>query len=222
MHPDDLRKEAEDIEKEIAGTKEDVGRSRYIFKILGGLFLALLVILMVVPYYSVRIDPEPQKVMPLSFEYNFGNNTTHLGSVQESVLLGISPQIRQSAISIISDACPASETCYAKALFYYVRDNIQYVKDPEREYVQIPEETMLGAGDCEDKAILLDTLMKSIGIRSRVVLIPGHAYNEIYLKGARSKYNQKDGWIALDPTCTGCEFGQLPPGDASSQKSYVG
>lgn len=62
----------------------------------------------------------------------------------------------------------------ATSIYEYVRNNIRFVKDPEKEYIATPCETILtGGGDCEDHAILLASLLESVGMDSVIISIPG-------------------------------------------------
>ena len=56
---------------------------------------------------------------------------------------------------------------------------IDYVNDVPNvgDYVQLPYETLKRRnGDCEDLAVLYASLIESIGMESRIILIPGHAF----------------------------------------------
>lgn len=75
-------------------------------------------------------------------------------------------------------------------------------------------------GDCKDKAMLLVTMLKEVGIKACPVLIPtrqqynldpdfpsiifDHCIAVVFLKGKQ---------VFLDPTAETCSFGDLPPGD---------
>lgn len=187
-------------------------------KVIIGLFLTLLMILFIVPIYSVRLDPEPQP-MPIPVIV-IGNIPEPLPRIQDVTTLEVSQTVRLTSLKLTA-GCKDSQVCNAKALFYYVRDNIRYISDPPYEYIQQPEETLIGAGDCEDKAILLLMLMKSIGIRSRIVIIPGHAYTQIYMPESSARYHDKEGWINLDTTCSECGFGELPPTSAKESRIFI-
>jgi len=56
--------------------------------------------------------------------------------------------------------------------------SISYVSDPRgMEFVQFPATTLRNqAGDCEDLAVLFATALESVGIRTLIVVIEGHAY----------------------------------------------
>lgn len=72
----------------------------------------------------------------------------------------------------------------ARWLFNSMRTyGVKYVNDREQvgDYVQFPIETLKRkAGDCEDQAILYASLLESIGIKSAVIVIPGHAFAAYY------------------------------------------
>lgn len=174
-----------------------------------GLFIVSILVLWYIPSYAVPVDTNPEKVGKLDLEID--DIPPRLDRIEDVRALEVTQTVRNAALKIVSEACPGSDVCYAKALFNYVRDNIMYVSDPAREYIQSPEETLLGAGDCEDQAILLYLLMESIGIESRLVIVPGHAYLQIYLPEARYTYRGRDGWVNLDPTCSSCDFGETSP-----------
>lgn len=210
---EELASQAEEIEKELSDERLKEERDRRFFRLLAGFFMAVLIIFMVIPFYSVRHNPEPKPVEMLSLDgtESFNFSQERLASINDAGSLDVSAVTRNAAIRIIlGSGCRQSETCQAKALFYYVRDNINYIRDPPYEYIQPPEETLFGAGDCEDQAILLAILLKSAGIRSRIVIVPGHAYAEAYIGDAPRRFTNPDGWIPLDPTCSSCGFGEIP------------
>ncbi|MGX5817948.1 transglutaminase domain-containing protein [Chitinophaga lutea] len=69
------------------------------------------------------------------------------------------------------------------SLFKYIRENFKYVNDSQRdEYFATPMETIRNGlgGDCDDHSILMASALQSIGARTRIVLIRGHAYPELY------------------------------------------
>ena len=69
------------------------------------------------------------------------------------------------------------------SLFKYIRYHFQYVPDAKRdEYFATPRETILNGlgGDCDDHAILMASCLRAIGGISRVVIVRGHAYPELY------------------------------------------
>lgn len=117
--------------------------------------------------------------------------------------------IRETAISLVSQAKQRDWTAEAGLLYEYVRDRIRYVRDVAGvETLQTPPVTMeLEAGDCDDKSTLLAALLASIGHPSRFVATgykePGR-YSHVYVE---TKIG--DRWVPLDPT-TDKPFGWVP------------
>jgi transglutaminase-like putative cysteine protease len=95
----------------------------------------------------------------------------------------------------------------------YVRDNIRYVRDPApAEQLSPPAWVMqIGAGDCDDKAILLASLLASIGHSARFIAVAfaPEAYSHVWVQvhiGGR--------WIDLEPT-EPLKCGERIPGDGA-------
>jgi transglutaminase-like putative cysteine protease len=74
------------------------------------------------------------------------------------------------------------------ALYYWVCQNIRYMRDPlEVEFVKEPERVLeTRAGDCDDMATLLAAMVMACGNRCRFVLVgfqkgkgPSHVYLEV-------------------------------------------
>ncbi len=121
----------------------------------------------------------------------------------------------------------------ARKIYEFVRDEIQYVRDPlEFEEIQSPATTLkLRAGDCEDQAILLCSLLSAIGFESALIFadtdndkVPDHVYSAVYIPSAPDyckplvHQELEDGkdlndWIPLDPTSEDADFGVIPIGD---------
>jgi transglutaminase-like putative cysteine protease len=201
------------MQKEEQPEKESIWSS---LKYVIAPILALLLILMIVPIYSVKLNPEPKNIPSLA-ELNIPSyipvNKTPISDKNEylNLLNPNEPAIKQIASKIASASCGSNQICQSKALYYFVRDNINYVSDPRMEYVEEPLETLnSGGADCDGMAVLLANLEQAIGIPTRFVFIPNHVYIQIYLEEAPKKYKQKDSWINLDPTCYNCEFSEIP------------
>jgi len=185
-------------------------------KYILAIFLLLLIVLWLVPSYSVKLDPEPKNIPNVDAfdkilsDAKVGERTDNLNEAVK-FLNPSDPVIKQIATTISSSSCEQSRICHAKALYYFVRDNIEYVSDPVgKEYIESPVEVLKSKGsDCESGSLLLAVLEESVGIESEIVLIPGHAYLRINLPNALNKY-KRDGWIYLDWTCKRCEFGEVP------------
>lgn len=91
-------------------------------------------------------------------------------------------ELRAYANSIIGD-CPANDKeCQINAIYRHVVEQYNYLSDPaDIELIQTPQETMqIKGGDCEDLAILLNSLLENIGIETYLVLADTHAYSLAY------------------------------------------
>lgn len=120
------------------------------------------------------------------------------------------PTIRNQAISIIQNAPQKSFMQEIKSLHAFVRDSIRYTRDIAGvETVQTPDVTLyLRAGDCDDKSVLLATMLESVGHISRYFAMgtrPGRL-THVFVE---TKFDNK--WVALDPT-EPFPAGWRPPG----------
>jgi hypothetical protein len=68
-------------------------------------------------------------------------------------------------------------------LYDYLFSNWTYVNDPiGMEYISPASESIMHlTGDCDDYAVLMASLLASIGASSRVILTTNHAYAEVYI-----------------------------------------
>ncbi|MBI5001522.1 MAG: hypothetical protein HZB92_08390 [Euryarchaeota archaeon] len=64
------------------------------------------------------------------------------------------------------------------AVFDYVSEHVKYLREPEgQDYWQTPDETLsLGTGDCEDYALLLDSMVMAMDGSARLYLLDSHAF----------------------------------------------
>ena len=135
------------------------------------------------------------------------------------IMTDTSDTIKQVANYVASTSCKkADQVCQSKALFYFVRDNINYVQDENfHDRLSNPLVTLkTGGADCEDMAVLTLALEKAIGNEARLVFVPGHAYGQIQIP------DYKVGkWLNLEPTCKTCEFNELPDSSALARKNYI-
>lgn len=91
----------------------------------------------------------------------------------------------------------------AQALYTSVVRRVTYTRDPERvELIQAPTDTLgRSMGDCEDMVVLGGSLLSSVGVPVRIVLVgydpkgASDAYDHTYLE-----YDAGRGWRAWDPT----------------------
>lgn len=94
------------------------------------------------------------------------------------------PAIRNKAVLVAGKHSGAYNIWQVMELYQFVKDNISYVSDPSTtsNYWASPNETLTaGGGDCEDKAILLGTLISAIGGTCRVYFTEDHAFCGVYI-----------------------------------------
>ena len=216
-------REKENIE-DMANKNE---KSRKAITYIAAMFLIIIIVAMVVPVSYITPNPEPKAT--ISYNNAIGNyslkyistkytNKSHRYSYYESNIAKIgvfrefmnssSPIIKQTSNKIASYGCKSEKICQAKAIFYFVRDKIDYIGEKD-DYVQYDDETLLTkGGDCEDKAILLTSMLNAIGVPAQVIVVPKHAFVRAYINNAPKRYLQKDRWLLLDPSCNGCKFGK--------------
>lgn len=119
----------------------------------------------------------------------------------------------------------------------WVRDRIIYVYDPNgAEWLQTPPETLsIGTGDCDDKVLLLLSLLESVGIDTELLAVGGRGsgwqsdpgnlldpsqpppYSHVLgaarcgpLTGRLPPF--LDGWLTLETIVPGAQPGYKPPG----------
>ena len=111
-----------------------------------------------------------------------------------------SPQLRGVAAHLVEHLLSKDFTGEVLAVHQYVRDSIRYLRDVhDDETVQTPTQTLfMQAGDCDDQATLVATLLNTIGIPARFVAIGflpdtfQHVYAEAYIDGI--------GWQSVETT----------------------
>jgi len=188
------------------------------------LFLILLMLLWLIPMYGIKLDPNPGYVPQINEVFTYSSFVNKSSDDYVQLLEPDNPIIKQTSNKIISlSGCKKSKVCNAKTIFYFVRDNIDYVNDPVRkEYFNDAVSTLqVSVGDCDDFSILLSNLLGAIGINTRFVFISGHVYVQAYLPDALKKYKTDD-WVNLDATCSNCEFGEITYSVSQAEKRYLG
>jgi len=203
-------KKIEEIEEQEPPEPWYKGPIKYIMMI----FILLLIVMWYFPKESIKLDPEPktipkiEEVLPPNFQLD--NKTTTKQNLYQYIKPD-DPTIKQIANKIATTSCDGGQVCQAKAIYYFVRDNIEYVADPlGTEYFEDPKEALYTkASDCDGGVILLSSLLGAIGIDYDLVYIPNHVFLKIRLDKALKRY-KIDNYIYLDWTCKTCEFGELP------------
>lgn len=127
------------------------------------------------------------------------------------------------------------------SLFDDTKNRIDYINDPRgRDMWSPPGDTLLvGAGDCDDYAILLASLVESIGGTARIYLTDTHAFAAVYIgdedntqlvvEGVRQYYgdlpvyyttDEYGSWLLMDPTSS-VYAGGLPAGAAPVNEGWT-
>lgn len=122
----------------------------------------------------------------------------------------VSVQMQEFAYRVVQNVAGhnfAGEICQC---FYYVRDGITYRRDPKGvELVKHPRHTIRqGVGDCDDKSILLATLLTILGREVAFVVSSkdGRNWDHVYVA-----VKHEGRWVALDPTNERAEPGWQVP-----------
>ena len=148
------------------------------------------------------------------------------GEVAQIIAGYCRPSSVQSLAEFIEDNVddPLDNESVIDGLLTYCQDRgdfehcIHYVPDGINDFSKYPLETLCeGCGDCEDKAILFASLVRSIGFDVRICIVPGHCFVAVKLDSAPV---HGDGWHISRPdgdyyTCEttgyGWLIGDLPP-----------
>ncbi len=218
-----MKSEEKELNEEL---EEERGKSPLVYIL--ALFMILLLLLWIIPYYSIKLDPEPKNIpskediLPEKIEFVERKDTIFTMSQFIELIEPNDSLIKQTASKVASQSCGSEKICQAKAIFYFVRDNFNYVSDPRTEYIESAREVLAtGGADCDGMAVLLANLQEAIGVETRFVFIPGHVYVQIKLEDALKKYKTQDGWINLDASCNYCGFGEIPYQNVKSIKTYI-
>lgn len=123
----------------------------------------------------------------------------------------------QDIIAKLEEGANDNTISLSKQIIKFVQEDISYLNDPnERDYAKFPYETIYdGGGDCEDKAILMCSLLKNSGYDVCLVVFSDHVG-----LGVTMKYDIKDGYYYrgrndkkyyyLETTAPDWEPGELP------------
>jgi len=120
--------------------------------------------------------------------------------------------IRNKALDLTQSLPAKAGMSEIAALFDYVQNRVRYVRDINGvETLQTPEQTLeQGSGDCDDKAVLLASLLESIGHPTRFVALGfdgPYDYSHVIVD-TRIGGNK---WLPLDAT-EDKPMGWRPPG----------
>ncbi len=98
----------------------------------------------------------------------------------------------------------------------FVQGAVSYVPDTRGEHPKYPVETLVKAGDCEDKAILLAAFLRAIGYRVALLYFagnPGHMAVGVECRTCTGSFYRRDGvkYFYLEATAPDWAVGEVPP-----------
>lgn len=122
-----------------------------------------------------------------------------------------------------------------RALQHFVRDRIVYLSDPRGiELLQTPPQTLsIGTGDCDDKSILIATLLETVGFDTRFLAVGGtgrewanggddwdamgnppysHVLTQVQIPEAPYSKLWGGRWLCLETIVPGADAGWCPKG----------
>ncbi|MCD4703050.1 MAG: transglutaminase family protein [Methanosarcinaceae archaeon] len=177
--------------------------------------------------FTVDVSPLPTVTNP-----DYRSNPPQLFSMTNLKVNSSSPSVRAVAAVPARKYAGAYNIYQVCALFDHTQDNINYISDPRGDdHWADPDETlMIGAGDCDDYAILLSSLIEAIGGTTRIYTTDTHAFCAVYVGDAGQSEDVAEAvqnyyghvpiyyatdeygsWLLLDPT-SGLYAGDLPAG----------
>jgi transglutaminase-like putative cysteine protease len=131
-----------------------------------------------------------------------------------------SQAIRQQALALTQHLKQKDRLGEIKALWAFVKNRIRYVRDiKDVETVHTAEQVLRQeSGDCDDKAILLASLLESIGHPSAFWAIGTKADGSFSHVLVLTRLGPT-GWFPLETT-EPVDFGWTPPKVVASMKHY--
>lgn len=109
-------------------------------------------------------------------------------------------KVRRVALGLVRELPPNADVDEVRTVWKFVRDGIRYVRDVRGvDTLQTPSTTLeLKQGDCDDKSLLLASLLESIGYATRFAVsatMPRGSYNHVYVEAFVPKLGK---WIPLE------------------------
>jgi Transglutaminase-like superfamily len=126
--------------------------------------------------------------------------------------------LRWKTESLIADCTPHDAMCEVGKVFEFVRDQIRYVDDPpDAERLSDARSTLAApAGDCLDKAVLLMSMLATVGYQSQFIVqswdgdVSDDGFDHVH-----AEVLMPDGsWLEADPTERSGVLGWEKPGAA--------
>lgn len=142
--------------------------------------------------------------------------------------------VRELAMGLIANCPPRNLRCEYTQIQHWVRDHIRYTRDVrDVETLQTPKATLrIRQGDCDDQAVLLASMLESIGARTRfeALGVRGGGYEHVItaVQAGVSRATHEPQWvpletiIATDPrTGESIEPGWIPPDTTRVMLAHV-
>lgn len=142
------------------------------------------------------------------------------------------PRIRTFTARLVQGCRNKDYFCEARVVYEWIKGNIRFVRDPHNtELLQEAFITLTeGYGDCDDHVILLNSMLQTIGVPTRIVLVASRSaapniYNHIFTE-ALLPVKGKDTWVAMDTTPITqdgkmANFGYQPKGFTETRREVV-
>lgn len=120
-----------------------------------------------------------------------------------------SPRVRQTAVLLTQNLPQKDREEEIKALYRFVRDRIRYVRDIRGVETLHTADRVLEnkQGDCDDKSILLASLLESLGFQTRFIAIGFSPPKKLFGKLSSSGYSHvlpevllRGEWVSLETT----------------------
>lgn len=130
----------------------------------------------------------------------------------------LSMAVRAQALKLTAGALQKDYEEEARRLLKFTREDVRYVRDINGvETIHTAERILeMMAGDCDDKAVLLASMLESIGARCRFIAVafsPGqwvHVWVQVNIRGR---------WVDLEPT-EPCAYGKRVPDKPGASYLY--
>ena len=164
-------------------------------KTLMWIFIAYFVI------YSIDIDglqPNPIILYKLSdvleTSADFGTYKYNINNLDKTIRPNVVEDLTDEIITFCGED---NATCKVEAVNAFMIEYFNYEKDSDRYYVgeffQPPEVTIgLGvSGDCDDSAILIESMMQNLVNESYIINVPNHVLNLVCLEGIPISLDQR-------------------------------
>lgn len=121
--------------------------------------------------------------------------------------------VRRAAEQITDGVPSYDDAGVVHRLYQYVHHRVRYRLDPHGvELVKSPRALLSeiardgrGAGDCDDQAVLLAALLRSLGFATRFLAVSQRADGDLHHVLCAVQFGR--GWLTLDPILPGGVFG---------------